>query len=171
MSLAILSLVSPMMMALSDFNEPLKLANVFLFEPPSCEHQVIFPHQPQNVGVLRNDETTYSAQLKMPDSFLRADCSRIGIPESLTREDYLKDLMLNQIQQLGGSKVMILEYDISDKKASYSGQVILGTTSIMVNGAFYLGDHSLLSLTAIDKYKTQSSPVSNRFLASATHFH
>ena len=69
--LTILSLVSPMMMALSDFNEPLKLANVFLFEPPSCEHQVIFPHQPQNVGVLRNDETTYSAQLKMPDSSSR----------------------------------------------------------------------------------------------------
>ncbi len=170
MSLTMLSLVSPMMMALADFNEPLKLANVYLFEPPKCEHQVIFPHQPQNVGVLRYDEQTYSAQLKLPDSFLRADCSSLSISDDYPRTELLESMMLQQINQLGGSRVMILEYSISEHVATYTGQVVLNNASIMVNGAFYLGEHSVMTLTAIDKYKTQSSPVTKRFIASATHF-
>ncbi|ARU56988.1 MAG: hypothetical protein MI864_11440 [Pseudomonadales bacterium] len=170
MSITLTSLVSPLLFSILDYSEPMNFASIFIFEPPKCEHQVVFPHYPQKVGVLKYDESVYSAQLHMENSFLRADCSVISLPEDADRNALLKAMLTNQITQIGGERMMILEYEINDVEARYTGQVVLESTSVMVSGAFYLGESSVMMLTAIDKHSAQSSPESSRFLASATHF-
>jgi pantothenate kinase-related protein Tda10 len=75
--------------------------------------------------------------------------------------------VLNQINNLGGSQISILKYDIGDESATYTGQVIISNVSIMVSGGFYIGNNSLMSLTAIDKHSIQTSPATTEFIGSA----
>lgn len=168
MSLTLSALVSPLLMAFYDFREPVHYASLFVFDPPNCEHQVVFPYYPQKVGLLKNNDSTFSAQLSLKDSFLRADCQERVLPENINKKVYLESLLLDQINSLGGNKITILKYDINDENATYTGQVIIKNVSIMVSGGFYIGNNSLMSLTAIDKYTIQSSKATNSFIGSAS---
>jgi pantothenate kinase-related protein Tda10 len=168
MSLSLSALVSPLLMALYDFKEPMQYASLFVFDPPNCEHQVVFPKYPQKIGLLKTNDSTYSAQLSLKDSFLRADCQEKSLPHNIDRKSYLESLVLDQINNLGGNKITVLKYDINDESATYTGQVIIQNVSIMVTGGFYIGNNSLMSLTAIDKYSIQSSSATTEFIGSAS---
>ncbi|MCP5208927.1 MAG: hypothetical protein H7A01_17175 [Hahellaceae bacterium] len=168
MSLSLSALVSPLLMAFYDFKEPMHYASLFVFDPPNCEHQVVFPKYPQKIGLLKNNDSTYSAQLSLKDSFLRADCQEQTLQTDIDRKSYLESLVLGQINNLGGNKITILKYDVNDESATYTGQVIIKNVSIMVSGGFYIGNNSLMSLTAIDKYTIQSSTATTEFIGSAS---
>jgi len=141
--------------------------NGFLFSPPACEHKVIFPQFPQSIGILANDENTYSAQLYLPNTFMRADCNTEQPAPLSEKPEWLEMKMTEHITSLGGSSLIILSYSVSNNSAKFTAQLFLDSESVLLNGALYLGDKTLLTLTTIERNRVRPQSDANRFMSSA----
>ena len=141
--------------------------NGFLFSPPVCEYKVIFPQFPQSIGVLAKDEKTYSAQLYLPNTFMRADCNTDQPTPTSKKSEWLEMKMTEHITNLGGPSLIILNYSISNSSAKFTAQLFMDSESVLLNGALYLGDKTLLTLTTIERNRVHPQSEANRFMSSA----
>lgn len=164
---SLVGIVSSFMFSPISPSEEAFYTNGFLFSPPVCEHKVIFPQFPQHIGVLVDDESTYSAQLYLPNTFMRADCKSEHPDTQANKADWLEMKMTEQIVGLGGSSLIILNYSITDHSAKFAAQLFLGDESILLNGALFLGEETLLTLTTIERNRVRTHTDTNRFIASA----
>ncbi|UZE97652.1 hypothetical protein [Alkalimarinus alittae] len=138
----------------------------FMFSPPICEHKVVFPQLPQHIGVLADDESTYSAQLYLPNTFMRADCKNEHPDKLANKSDWLEMKMTDHIQSLGGNALIILNYSVTDNRAKFSAQIFMDNESILLNGALFLGGDTLLTLTTLERNRVRTQTDTNRFIAS-----
>lgn len=164
---SLVGLVSSFMFSPITPSEASFYTNGFLFSPPACEHKVVFPRFPQSIGVLAKDESTYSAQLYLPNTFMRADCNSEHPDIRSEKSDWLEMKMTEHITSLGGNTLIILSYKVTDESAKFSAQLFLGNESVLLNGALYLGDETLLTLTTIERNRVRSHSDANRFMSSA----
>ena len=164
---SIVGIVSSFMFSPMASNEASFYANGFLFNPPACEHKVVFPRFPQNIGVLAKDESTYSAQLYLTDTFMRADCKNDHPDMQANKPKWLEQKMTDHIHSLGGSSLVILNYSVTDSSAKFSAQLFMENESVLLNGALFLGDNTLLTLTTIERNRVRPHADANRFISSA----
>ncbi len=142
-------------------------SNGFLFSPPACEHKVIFPKFPQSIGILAKSEQTYSAQLYLPNTFMRADCNIEQAIPLANKSEWLEIKMTEHITSLGGASLLILNYSVTDSNAKFTAQLFLDSESVLLSGALYLGDKTLLTLTTIERNRVRPQSEANRFMSSA----
>lgn len=164
---SLVGLVTSFMFSPLNSGEASFYTNGFLFNPPICEHKVVFPRFPQHIGVLADDESTYSAQLYLPNTFMRADCKSEQPEKHAKKSDWLEMKMTDQIESLGGNTLIILNYSVTDSSAKFSAQLFLGNESVLLNGALFLGDDTLLTLTTIERNRVRTHTDTNRFISSA----
>jgi len=164
---SVVGLVSSFMFSPITPSEASFYTNGFLFSPPACEHKVIFPKFPQSIGILANDENTYSAQLYLPNTFMRADCNTEQPAPLSEKSEWLEMKMTEHITSLGGSSLIILSYSVSNNSAKFTAQLFLDSESVLLNGALYLGDKTLLTLTTIERNRVRPQSDANRFMSSA----
>ncbi|MFD2228894.1 hypothetical protein [Alkalimarinus sediminis] len=164
---SLVGLVSSFMFSPITPGEASFYTNGFLFNPPACEHKVIFPQFPQSIGVLAKDESTYSAQLYLPNTFMRADCKSEQPESHAKKSDWLEMKMTHHIESLGGNSLIILNYSVTDSSAKFSAQLFMENESVLLNGALFLGDDTLLTLTTIERNRVRPHTDTNRFISSA----
>lgn len=164
---SVVGIVSSFMFSPITPSEASFYSNGFLFSPPTCEHKVIFPQFPQSIGVLAKDENTYSAQLYLPNTFMRADCSNAQSSSLVHKSEWLEMKMTEHITNLGGTALIILNYSITDSSAKFTAQLFMDSESVLLNGALYLGDKTLLTLTTIERNRVRPHSDANRFMSSA----
>ncbi len=164
---SLVGLVSSFMFSPITLGETSVYTGGFLFSPPACEHKVVFPQFPQSIGVLAKDESTYSAQLYLPNTFMRADCKSDRPDTHAIKTDWLEMKMTHHIESLGGSSLIILNYSVTDSSAKFSAQLFMENESVLLNGALFLGDDTLLTLTTIERNRVRPHTDTNRFISSA----
>lgn len=164
---SLVGLMSSFMFSPMTFGEASFYTSGFLFSPPACEHKVVFPRFPQSIGVLAKDESTYSAQLYLPNTFMRADCKSDHPDLLASKSEWLEMKMTDHIESLGGSTLIILNYSVTDSRAKFSAQLFMEDESILLNGALFLGDDTLLTLTTIERNRVRTHTDTNRFISSA----
>ncbi len=142
----------------------------FLFSPPACEYRVLFPQQPQKIGTLVQAPSTWSAQLKLPQVFMRADCTPLTSgepPTGETRQLQLLSFIDEQIYRFGGSRLVILNIEIQSRHAKMTAQLFSGDQTILLKTHAYIGNHSMLTLTAIEHDRVRSGGAAENFMKSA----
>ena len=164
---SVVGLVSSFMFSPITPSEASFYSNGFLFSPPACEHKVIFPKFPQSIGVLAKDDQTYSAQLYLPNTFMRADCNTEQAPPLAKKSEWLEEKMTEHITSLGGTSLIILNYSVTDSNAKFTAQLFMDNESVLLNGALYLGNETLLTLTTIERNRVRPHTDANRFMSSA----
>ena len=164
---SVVGLVSSFMFSPITPSEASFYTNGFLFSPPACEHKVVFPRFPQNIGVLAKDESTYTAQLYLPNTFMRADCKNESPVILTNKKEWLEKKLTEHIANLGGSALIILNYSVTEDIAKFSAQLFMDNESILLNGALYLGQETLLTLTTIERNRVRPQGDANRFMSSA----
>lgn len=164
---SLVGLVSSFMFSPVTPSEASFYTNGFLFSPPACEHKVVFPRFPQSIGVLAKDESTYSAQLYLPNTFMRADCKNDRPERNAKKAEWLEMRMTEHIESLGGNTLIILNYSVTDDIAKFAAQLFMENESILLNGALYLGEDTLLTLTTIERNRVRPHTDANRFMSSA----
>lgn len=140
----------------------------FLFAPPTCEYRVVFPAAPQKVGVLANNEAVYSAQLRLNDSYMRADCQAVNPPETeQSQQELLYFTAQYTIHRMGGDALLMLDFDVNQHQATFTAQLFMQNEPILIRGLFILGGQSLLSLTSIERDRFRAGKAAERFITSA----
>lgn len=166
-------IVPALVLAGTDIPDTMIYSRSFLFAPPSCEYQVIFPKLPQKLGTLTDDPNTWSAQLQLPNAFMRADCAPI-ISTSRTfesnlelRNHTLNTFLFEQIDKFGGPNLVVLNLEVGESYAKMTAQLFMPSEIVLLKTNAYLGKSSMLKLIAIERNTIRSGEDAERFLESA----
>ena len=98
---------------------------------------------------------------------MRADCNTEQVVPVAKKSEWLEMKMTEHISSLGGASLLILNYSVTDSNAKFTAQLFLDSESVLLNGALYLGDKTLLTLTTIERNRVRPQLEANRFMSSA----
>ncbi|MCP5160502.1 MAG: hypothetical protein H7A00_02380 [Hahellaceae bacterium] len=164
-------LVPALALAGAELPETMAYSRSFLFAPPACEYRVLFPQFPQRIGTLVENPTIWSAQLQLPDAFMRADCrpvnESIPLTESNTTEANarrLNSFLYEQILKFGGPNLVVLNLEIGKNHAKMTAQLFMESESVLLKTNAYIGEYSMLTLTAIEHDRVRSGTAAERFM-------
>lgn len=136
------------MLHAQDLGDPAFAGPRYSFHPPACEFRVIFPAKPQQVGRLMSDARVTSAQLHIQSGFLRADCT--PIPTHTPPLEWMLGRLHQQLIQLGGEHLAVTRIEHTTKSSFIDAMTLRGDRIYRLRIAYFMGQHSAMSLTAID---------------------